>query len=270
MAIYGYSRVSTQAQAEEGQSLEVQGRQLQGWALMKGVPLDETFVERAVSGSIAIKARPQGSLLWAVLKRGDTIVASKLDRMFRSALDALQTVEELKNKSVGLVLLDLGTDALTHGLSRTFLTIAAAFAEAERDRIRERIGQVKADQKTRGRYLGGRLPFGFAKGDDGQLVPVPEEQAIIVRIAALKGQGKSLRAIQKILDPMGGRELSLDAISRIAAEQGSMEQPPGLCGGLFQRMHAVRSVEPPADPSVAERRTYTTAEGDHLESAEPR
>jgi hypothetical protein len=36
-----------------------------------------------------------------------------------------------------------------HGLSKLFLTIAAAFAEAERDRIRERIGQVKADQKAR-------------------------------------------------------------------------------------------------------------------------
>jgi hypothetical protein len=36
----------------------------------------------------------------------------------------------------------------------------AAFAEAERDRIRERIGQVKADQKARGRYLGGRSPSG--------------------------------------------------------------------------------------------------------------
>jgi DNA invertase Pin-like site-specific DNA recombinase len=43
-----------------------------------------------------------------------------------------------------------------NGLSKLFLTIAAAFAEAERDRIRERIGQVKADQKARGRYLAAR------------------------------------------------------------------------------------------------------------------
>ena len=43
------------------------------------------------------------------------------------------------------------------GLSKLFLTIASA--EAERDRIRERIGQVKADQKARGRYLGGKVPF---------------------------------------------------------------------------------------------------------------
>ncbi len=45
----------------------------------------------------------------------------------------------------------------------------AAFAEAERDRIRERIGQVKADQKARGRYLCGKVPFGFRRGDDGEL-----------------------------------------------------------------------------------------------------
>ena len=45
--------------------------------------------------------------------------------------------------------------------SSTFRRLAAAFAEAERDRIRERIGQVKADQKARGRYLGGKVPFGF-------------------------------------------------------------------------------------------------------------
>ena len=53
-----------------------------------------------------------------------------------------------------------------NGFSKLFLTIAAAFAEADRDRIRERIGQVKADQKARGRYLGGKVPFGFRRGDD--------------------------------------------------------------------------------------------------------
>lgn len=41
------------------------------------------------------------------------------------------------------------------------------FAEAERDRIRERIGQVKADQKARGRYVGGKVPFGFRRGESG-------------------------------------------------------------------------------------------------------
>jgi putative DNA-invertase from lambdoid prophage Rac len=75
-------------------------------------------------------------------------------------------VEDLKKRCVALHLLDLGGDISGNGLSKLFLTIAAAFAEAERDRIRERIGQVKADQKARGRYLGGKVPFGFRRGFD--------------------------------------------------------------------------------------------------------
>ena len=42
----------------------------------------------------------------------------------------------------------------------TISITAAAFAEAERDRIREWVGQVKADQNARSRYLGGKAPFG--------------------------------------------------------------------------------------------------------------
>jgi putative DNA-invertase from lambdoid prophage Rac len=71
------------------------------------------------------------------------------------------------------------------------LTIAAAFAE----RIRERIAQVKAGQKTRGRYLGRKLPFGFRRGDGGELVPHEAEQEAIREIVALRAQGKALRAI---------------------------------------------------------------------------
>src|SRR5215211_1819595 len=179
MAVFGYCRVSTAAQATEGESLEVQRRHLEGWALMQGQPLDAVFVERGVSGSVPLVERPEGGRLWARLRRGDTLVASKLDRLFRSALDALRAVEDLKGRGVSLVLLDLGGDISGNGLSKLFLTIAAAFAEAERDRIRERVAQVKRDQRQRGRYLGSRVPYGFRVGKEGALEPVPEQQAAI-------------------------------------------------------------------------------------------
>ena len=82
-----------------------------------------------------------------------------------------------------------------NGISKLFLTIAAAFAEAERDRIRERIGQVKADQRAKGRYLGGKVPFGSRRGDDGELIPHEAEQEAIREMVALRAQGKPLRAI---------------------------------------------------------------------------
>ena len=51
---------------------------------------------------------------------------------------------------MALQLLDLSGDISSNGLSKLFLTIAAAFAEAERDRIRERIGRLKADHRAAG------------------------------------------------------------------------------------------------------------------------
>jgi len=90
-------------------------------------------------------------------------------------------------------------------LSKLFLTIAAAFAEAERDRIRERISQVKADQKARGRYLGGKVPFGFRPDAEAELVPHDSEQEAIREMGALRAQGKPLRAIADAMRAKGHR-----------------------------------------------------------------
>jgi DNA invertase Pin-like site-specific DNA recombinase len=213
--VIGYCRVSTPQQAEAGDSLGVQQRQIEGWCHMAGHALSEVFVERGVSGSLPLAERPEGGRLWSGLRTGDTVVAAKLDRLFRSALDALQAVEALRQRGVHLVLLDLGGDISGNGLSRLFLTIAAAFAEAERDRIRERVTQVKRDQRIRGRYLGGRIPFGFRPTAEGGLEEVPEEQAVIVTARQLRADGKTLRAIRNTVAERHGRRLSLDALARV-------------------------------------------------------
>jgi putative DNA-invertase from lambdoid prophage Rac len=205
MAVYGYARVSTARQANEGESLDVQRRQIEGYAHMHGLALEEIVIEEGVSGSVPVAERPAAGPLFAKLAKGDIVIAPKLDRLFRSALDALKVVETLRDRGVKLHLLDLGGDISGNGLSKLFLTIAAAFAEAERDRIRERIGQVKADQKARGRYLGGKVPFGFRRGDEGELVPHQAEQDAIREMTTLRAQGKALRAIAAAAQARGHR-----------------------------------------------------------------
>jgi DNA invertase Pin-like site-specific DNA recombinase len=203
MAVYGYCRVSTSRQANEGESLDVQRRQIEGYAHMHGLTLRGVTVEQGVSGSMPVHERPRGGPPFAKLRKGDVVIAPKLDRLFRSALDALQVVEDLRKRGVSLHLLDLGGDISGNGLSKLFLTIAAAFAEAERDRIRERIGQVKADQKARGRYLGGIVPFGYRRGEHGRLAPHEAEQEAIREMVGLRAQGKALRAIAKAMQAQG-------------------------------------------------------------------
>jgi DNA invertase Pin-like site-specific DNA recombinase len=211
--------VSTAKQANEGESLDVQRRQLKGYADMHGLTIDETMVEEGVSGSVPVLERPQGGLLFAKLKKGDAVIAPKLDRLFRSALDALTVVEDLKNRGVSLHLLDLGGDISGNGLSKLFLTIAAAFAEAERDRIRERITQVKADQKARNRYLGGTVPFGFRQGEGGELVRDEDAQEGIRQVTGLWAEGKALRPISDAVRSKGLR-LSHEGVAGVLRSLG--------------------------------------------------
>ncbi len=213
MATYGYARVSTQAQTDEGVSLAVQQRQLEGWAMMMGRSLDRVFVEGGVSGSVSPQERPAGEQLWTGLKRGDAIVAVKLDRVFRSALDALQCVGDLRDMGVSLFLLDIGGDVTGNGISKLFLTIMSAVAEAERDRIRERIATAKRDQKAQHRFLGGLMPFGFVKQGDGTLIADPAMQEHIAVARRLRSDGKSLRTIRDVLASSGCR-VSVDALHR--------------------------------------------------------
>ena len=51
MAVYGYARVSTGRQAEKGESLAVQQRKIEGYAMQQGWTVDRIFIERGVGGS---------------------------------------------------------------------------------------------------------------------------------------------------------------------------------------------------------------------------
>lgn len=205
MAVFGYVRVSTDRQAAEGESLGAQERTVRGYAMMQGLTLDGVFVERGVSGSRPLAERPEGARLLDALRPGDAVITPKLDRMFRSAIDALNVCDRLKAASVSLHMIDLGGDVTDTGISKLVFTILSAVAEAERDRIRERIRDVKRDQKERGRYLGGTIPFGWHLGDDGQLVAAPAEQAAINRMKALRHDGLSLRRIAAAVQADGFR-----------------------------------------------------------------
>lgn len=200
MRVFGYCRVSTTEQAEDGSSLTSQHQQIAGYAMMKGWEVAEFFVEAGVSGSIPLADRPQGKRLLATLKAGDIIVTAKLDRAFRSAADALGTLEQLKDDKIGLHMIDLGGDVTGNGISKMVLTILAAVAEGEgeRDRIRERIREAKRHLKSQGVFSGGKRPYGFDIVEDGdvqRMVPNGKEQAVIERMHALRASGATYRAI---------------------------------------------------------------------------
>lgn len=198
MKIFGYSRVSTAEQAKGGLSLEQQQRQIEGYAMMKGWSVSAFYVERGVSGSVPLADRPEGQRLLAALQPGDVIITAKLDRAFRSAADALGTLEQLKEDRVALHMIDLGGDVTGNGISKLVFTILSAVAENERDRIRERVRDAKRHRASQRLYNGGKRPFGFdieGEGKDRRLVPNANEQAALKRGRGMQANGDSLRSI---------------------------------------------------------------------------
>ncbi len=218
---YGYVRVSTAAQSEDGESLDVQKRKIKGYAMMHGLEVDKFYTERAVSGGKPLQKRAKGKELLDALQPGDVIICAKLDRIFRSALDALSAVEDFRKRNVHLHLIDLGGDVTaSNGLARLFFTITAAFAEAERDRISERIVDVKNDQKGRGRYLGGTPPFGFKVNDDGTLSEVKKEQAAIKEMIRLRNRGLGLIPIAEAMHEEFGISISHMGVKKVLKRHG--------------------------------------------------
>jgi putative DNA-invertase from lambdoid prophage Rac len=194
MRIFGYVRVSTREQAEGGESLAAQERTIRGYAMMRGWELGPVFVDAGISGSVPVADRPEGAKLMGIVAAGDVVVTPKLDRMFRNAADALVTLQTLKDDGVSLHMIDLGGDVTNNGVSKLVFTILSAVAEAERDRIRERIRNVKSHMAATGQYNGGRRPFGWDVVD-GQLVPKTDEQAKLSTMRSMRDDGMTFREI---------------------------------------------------------------------------
>ena len=220
MTIYCYVRVSTERQADEGVSLDEQIRRIEGRALEQGWQIVEVFVDRGVSGSVPLGDRPQGSQLLAVLQPGDIVIAAKLDRMFRSALDALGVIRDFQRQRISLWLLDLGGDVSGDGIARLVLTILAAIAEFERERIGERIRDAKRHQRRSGQYLGGDRPFGWRVGEDGTLIEDEAEQRALADIRAMRDAGASFRTISAKIEQTHRIQISHQGVKRVLERLG--------------------------------------------------
>src|SRR5689334_18214890 len=87
----GYVRVSTTEQAREGVSLDAQEERIHAYCQMSNLNLLNIVREDGISAAKALASRPGGREIVAAVtgKRIQHIVALKLDRLFRDAVDAL-------------------------------------------------------------------------------------------------------------------------------------------------------------------------------------
>jgi DNA invertase Pin-like site-specific DNA recombinase len=189
--VHAYTRVSSPEQTESGYSLGYQELQLTQYAKLH-YPESEfrLWSDPGVSGSISLTDRSAGQNLVAALRAGDVLIVSRLDRIFRNMLDALNQLECFTRRNISFIALDIGEGPIGHIDSAEQLRfhLLSAAAQFERSRTRERILDSIEARRRAGQPLGSNAPFGFrreGKGREAQLVEEPREQAILKLIRNL-------------------------------------------------------------------------------------
>ena len=200
-----YCRVSTAGQAEQGVSLEAQEERLRAYCQMQGLDIEAVLIEEGVSATKPLHARPMGSKLVEMVKNGTVqhVVALKLDRLFRSSVDALSVTSEWDKAGIALHLVDMGGQSINtaSAMGRMMLTMMAGFAQFERDLISERTTAALQHKKAHDRVYG-PVPFGKDRNGD-ELEANEEELSILEKIRLWRGQGLSYWKIAAKLNAFG-------------------------------------------------------------------
>ena len=139
MAVVGYARVST-----VGQSLDIQLSKL------KAFGCDPIFSDK-LTGTTA--DRPSLKECRTYIRKGDSLVITKMDRLARSTFHLTQIAEELKVKGADLVVLDQNIDTST-STGKLLFNMLASIAEFETEIRRERQMEGISRAKDKGVQFG--------------------------------------------------------------------------------------------------------------------
>ncbi|GBQ99136.1 DNA resolvase [Acetobacter nitrogenifigens DSM 23921 = NBRC 105050] len=174
----GYARVST---TDQDAGLAAQERDLQA------AGCEKVFAERI---SAVKDSRPQLATAVSFLRKGDTLVVTKPDRLARSTGDLLALVDRVRERGAELRILSMGGAELdtSSPTSALMLTMLGAIAQFERDLMLERQKEGIARARTEGRYRG-RVPTARAKSD--QVQSLAQDGVAITEISRRLGISRS-------------------------------------------------------------------------------
>jgi len=144
---FAYIRVSTREQDED-----IQRKAIEEFACRNGIEIVEWFIDKGVSGSLPFSQRPSSQQLLSRLDSVDSIVVWSIDRLGRSMLDTLNTIQTLESKGIKVISIkEEWLQTLDDSVRRLVLSILSWVAEFERKRIRERQIEAWSQGKQKGR-----------------------------------------------------------------------------------------------------------------------
>jgi len=231
MRLLAYSRTFSLNGAGQD-SLDAQEEACRSWAQANGSEAVASFRDEALSGALPAEQRPGLLAALVALENGeaDGLILHRIDRLARelhvqeAALaqawaigDHVEVIEAVE----GPIKRDDPEDP-----HRTFLRhVVGAAAQLERGLVAARLQGGRRRKAAQGGYIGGtRLHrrYGY-RVEDGEYVPVADEQAVIERMRSMRADGATFRDIAAQLDadgvpaPGGGTAWGFSAVRKILA-----------------------------------------------------
>jgi len=179
MIVAIYARVST-----TDQSCEMQLRELRQYVQRQSYQIFAEYVDTGFSGAAASRPQLDELLRNARQQRFDAVLVWKLDRWGRSVAHCVRSIQELVGLGIRFLSPNEGIDTSKDSpMSKFLLHLFAAFAEMEREIIRERVRAGVRNAKAKGTRLG--RPQRVFRRDE---------------VVRLRAEGKSWRRVAQTLN----------------------------------------------------------------------
>lgn len=199
----GYIRVSTENQAEEGLSLEIQREEIIKYCVDNRYELIQIYEDAGISGATLDRPALLSLLGNAKTEEFNLVIIYRMDRLARDLFGQLFIEKKLEVAGVGLYSITEPDLNKSDPSTKLFRQIKGAFAEYEKDLIRLRLTAGRLRKYRDGGYAGGSPALGYTPKREGRShskLEINKEEAKVVRyIKRLRKRGLSLREIAKKL-----------------------------------------------------------------------
>jgi DNA invertase Pin-like site-specific DNA recombinase len=198
--VVGYARVSSKSQADNT-SLAEQERQVREYCSAMGYELTGFFKD-VRSGKTNQRDGLEDAL--AMVADCDGLIAAKLDRVGRNAVNLLTLDERLRNAGKRLILTTLNIDTST-AMGRAMFGMVSVMAQLDCETVNERFQSGRDAVRREGGNIGGAPAFGKKASDKKRAAYIdnPDEQKTIDLIRRHRRSGKSFNSIAQYLNKQG-------------------------------------------------------------------
>lgn len=181
MECVAYMRVSTEKQAEEGNGLESQKRDIENYCRKNELIVTDWYIDDGYTGANMNRPELQRLISDCGKKKVKCVVAFKLDRISRSMIDGLYMIERIFQPNN--VIFKCVHDSVSYNspMEQAYTQMMAVFAQLDKNTMMLRMRGGMLERVKQGYWMGGgNLPYCYSYSKEkGILIPIPEraEQA---------------------------------------------------------------------------------------------